>query len=81
MAINFGFGFECISDLFSVSTPVSNSIMARRVHRSCVVSICGIETLVDQIELDILDIDIIMGMDWFYFCYSSLDYRTQTVSF
>lgn len=39
------------------------------------------ETLMDLIELDMLDIDVILGMDWLYSCYTSLDCWTRNVIF
>lgn len=33
MALHFGFGPKCVSNLFSISTSVGNSIIARRVYK------------------------------------------------
>lgn len=55
--------------------------MARRVYRGYVMSIRGRETLVDLIELDMLDFDVILGMDWIHSCDASLDCRTQRLNF
>ncbi|WMV55223.1 hypothetical protein MTR67_048608 [Solanum verrucosum] len=38
-------------------------------------------TLVDLVELDMLDFDVIFGMDWLHSCYASIDYRTRVVKF
>lgn len=38
-------------------------------------SIIPRETLVDLIELDMIDFDVILGMDWLHLCYTSLDCR------
>lgn len=46
-----------------VSTPVGDSIMVDRVHRSYIVVIGGIETRVDLLLLDMVDFDVILGMD------------------
>lgn len=59
VAIHSGFDPECILDPFSMFTPVGDSIMSKRVYRGCVRKICGRETLVDLIELDMLDFDMI----------------------
>ncbi|XP_070048959.1 uncharacterized protein [Nicotiana tomentosiformis] len=55
--------------------------MAARVYRGCIVTVHGRDTVVDLIELGMVDFDVIMGMDWLYSCFSKLDYRTRTVRF
>lgn len=41
----------------SISTPVGNSVVAKKIYRSCVTSVGGKETLKDLIELDMQDFD------------------------
>ena len=36
---------------------------------------------VELVELDMVDFDIILGMDWFHACFSSIDCRTRVVKF
>ena len=36
---------------------------------------------VDLVELDMLDFDIILGMDWFHACFASIECRTRMVKF
>ena len=47
--------FERIPELlvkpFEVSTPVGESIIARRVYRNCIVNISGCDTMADLVEL------------------------------
>ena len=38
-------------------------------------------TLADLIELEIFNFDIILGMDWLYACFASIDFRTRIVKF
>ncbi|WMV41749.1 hypothetical protein MTR67_035134 [Solanum verrucosum] len=56
--------FDVLSDVllepFSVSTPVGDSNMARRVYRRYPISLAHKVTLVDLVELDMLDIDVIL---------------------
>ncbi|WMV41657.1 hypothetical protein MTR67_035042 [Solanum verrucosum] len=68
-------------DPFSISTPVGDSIVAKRVYRRCPISLSHIFTLVDLVELDMLDFDVILGMDWLHSCYASIDCRTHIVKF
>ncbi|KAH0709324.1 hypothetical protein KY284_010751 [Solanum tuberosum] len=66
---------------FSVSTPVGDSIVAKRVYRGCPISLPNRITLVDLVELDMLDFDVILGMDWRPACFASIDCRTRIVKF
>ena len=45
------------------STLVGDFILARRVFRSCLISFLNRVTLVDLVELDMVDFDFILGMD------------------
>lgn len=63
MAIYFGFDPECFLDPFFMSTVIGDSIVARRVYRGCMMSIYGRVTLVDLIELEMVDFYVILGMD------------------
>ncbi|XP_070017394.1 uncharacterized protein [Nicotiana sylvestris] len=74
-----GVELEQLHEPFSVSTPVSDSITATRVYRNCVVMVCGCATTTDLIELEMLDFDVIMGMDWLYLCFPKLDCRTRVM--
>lgn len=56
-------------------------VISMRFYRGCVVSIHGRKTLVDLIELDMLDFNVIMEIDCIHSCYASLDCQTQRVSF
>ena len=38
-------------------------------------------TSADLVELNIVDFDVIIGMDWLYSCYASFDCRTRIVHF
>lgn len=73
MAVYFGFGSESIFYPFSISTLVGDFIVDRMVYRGYVVSICGRETLVDLIELDMLNFDMILRIYWLHSYYASLD--------
>ncbi|XP_070042840.1 uncharacterized protein [Nicotiana tomentosiformis] len=55
---------DCLSAPVYVSTPVGDSIIVDRVYYSCVISIEILETSVYILLLDIVDFDIILGMDW-----------------
>ncbi|WMV30450.1 hypothetical protein MTR67_023835 [Solanum verrucosum] len=63
VAINFDVIPEQLSEAFSVSTPVGESILAKRVYRDCPVSVNHKSTMADLVELDMVDFDVILGMD------------------
>ena len=47
---------------FLVSTLVGESVIAKRVHQNCPISLPNNVSYVDLVELDMLDFDIILGM-------------------
>ncbi|XP_070025789.1 uncharacterized protein [Nicotiana sylvestris] len=63
-----------------VSTPVGDYIIVDRVYNSCVVIIRGFESGVDLLLLDMVDFDVIFGMDWLSPYHSILDCHAKTVT-
>ena len=55
---------ELLVKTFEVTTPNGESIIATRVYNNCIVIVCDRETLADLVDLDMVDFDVIMGMDW-----------------
>ncbi|XP_069149268.1 uncharacterized protein [Solanum lycopersicum] len=55
-----------INETFSVSTPICESALAERVYRDYLVSVNRKSTMTDLIELDMVDFDVILGMDWLH---------------
>ncbi|XP_075110082.1 uncharacterized protein LOC142181216 [Nicotiana tabacum] len=80
-AINLGLEPEQLSESFLVSTPVGESVKVTRVYRGCIVSVQGRNTKADLIELEMVDFDVIMGMDWLSSCYAMLDCHAKIVRF
>ena len=56
--------------------PVADLVVATRVYRSCQISLPNRVTLVDLFELDMLEFDVMLGMDWLHASFSSIDCRT-----
>ncbi|XP_070050614.1 uncharacterized protein [Nicotiana tomentosiformis] len=79
VAMEFGIEPEQLPETFSLSSSVSESIVAAWVYRVCVVTVHGRDIVADLIELGMADFDVIMGMDWLYSCFAKLDCRTRTV--
>ncbi|XP_049414692.1 uncharacterized protein LOC125877444 [Solanum stenotomum] len=80
----FAFGLELTCDRMSVpirvSTPVGEPLVVNRVYRSCLVILSGYETWVDMVLLDMLDFDVILGMDWLSPYHALLDCYAKTVT-
>ena len=72
--------FELIEP-FEVATPVGDFVIATRVYRNCSVVIYSHRTVGDLIELNMIEFDIIMGMDWLAACYANVDCRGKIVRF
>ncbi|XP_075080504.1 uncharacterized protein LOC142166003 [Nicotiana tabacum] len=72
---------ELLQKSFEVSMPMGESVVVRRVYRSCDVKIHDRHTLADLHELEMADFDIIMGMDWLASCYANVDCWTKIVRF
>ena len=47
-----------------VSTLIGDSLVVDQFYRSCVVTINDVDTYADLIFLDMMDFDVILGMDW-----------------
>lgn len=76
VVVKFGILPKRLLEPFNVSIPVGESLIAERVYRYCTVSIYHRDTMVDLVELDMVDFDVILRMDWLYACYAIIDYRT-----
>ncbi|XP_070054428.1 uncharacterized protein [Nicotiana tomentosiformis] len=59
---------------------VGDSIIVDSVYHSCVVSIRSFETRVDLLLLDMVDVDVILGMDWLSSYHVILDYHAKMVT-
>ena len=46
-----------------MSTPVGESVVEKRVYRNCPIMLPNRVSDVDLVELDMLDFDVISGMD------------------
>ncbi|XP_070015985.1 uncharacterized protein [Nicotiana sylvestris] len=80
-AINLGLEPEQLSEPFLVSASIGESVKVTRVYRGCIVSVQGRNTKADLIELEMVDFDVIMGMDWLSSCYAMLDCHAKIVRF
>ncbi|KAH0689359.1 hypothetical protein KY289_016717 [Solanum tuberosum] len=72
---------EKLCEPFCVSTPIGESILAGRVYRDCPISVNHKSTMADLVELNMVEFDVILVMDWLHACYASVDCRTRVVKF
>lgn len=47
-----------------MSMTVGDSIIGDRVYRSCVVTINGFDIVVDIVLFDMVDLEVILGIEW-----------------
>ncbi|XP_070002123.1 uncharacterized protein [Nicotiana sylvestris] len=71
---------DSLSASVYVSTPLGNFIIVDRIYRSCVVVIGGLETSVNLLFLDMVDFDVILGMDLLSPYHVILDRHAKTVT-
>ncbi|XP_070019883.1 uncharacterized protein [Nicotiana sylvestris] len=63
-----------------VSTHVGDSVVVDRIYRSRMVTLCGFETRVDLLLLDMINFEVILGMDWLSPYLVVLDCHAKTIS-
>ncbi|WMV26002.1 hypothetical protein MTR67_019387 [Solanum verrucosum] len=81
IALKFGISLTQILEPFFICTPVGGSIVARKLYRNFIVTILHRDTIVGLVEFDMVDFDVILGMDWLYSCYTRVDCRTKVATF
>ncbi|XP_070011433.1 uncharacterized protein [Nicotiana sylvestris] len=72
---------ELLNDPFLVATPVVESLLTEYVYRACQIRVDGRDTLADLIVLDMIDFDMLMGMDWLSSCYAIVDCHAKIFKF
>ena len=65
----------------SIATPLSDELEINIVFSTYLVLVEGRELLADLVLLDVIDFDVILGMDWLAQHYTTLDYRKKEVIF
>ena len=71
---------ESLAEPVHVSTPIGEFLVVDQVLRYCLVTIQGYDTRVDLIMLDMIDFDMILGMDWLSPYHAVLDCYAKTVT-
>ncbi|XP_070024624.1 uncharacterized protein [Nicotiana sylvestris] len=63
-----------------MSTLVGDFIVVDRIYWSYVVTFCGYETRADLLLLDMIDFEVILGMDWLSLYHTILDCHDKTIT-
>ena len=77
----FDIWLDILHEHFIVSTLVGESVVEKRVHRNCPIILPNRVSYVELVEHDMLDFDIILGMDWLHVCFAYIDCRIRVVKF
>ena len=56
-------------------------LLLKRVYRNCFIMLLNGVTYVELVELDMLDFDITLGIDWLHDCFASIDCRSRVMKF
>ncbi|XP_070026351.1 uncharacterized protein [Nicotiana sylvestris] len=78
-ALKFGRQPELLNDPFLDATPIGESLLVEYVYRACQIRVKGRDTLADLIVLDMIDFDMLMGMDWLSSYYAIVDCYAKIV--
>ncbi|KAL0562098.1 hypothetical protein IC582_002548 [Cucumis melo] len=72
---------EPLHHILSVSTPSGECMLSREKVKACQIEIVGHVIEVTLIVLDMLDFDVILGMDWLAANHASIDCSRKEVTF
>ncbi|KAL0561448.1 hypothetical protein IC582_001876 [Cucumis melo] len=72
---------EPLPHVLSVSTPSGECMLSREKVKACQIEIAGHVIEVTLIVLDMLDFDVILGMDWLAANHASIDCSRKEVTF
>ncbi|XP_070003336.1 uncharacterized protein [Nicotiana sylvestris] len=64
-----------------VANPIGESLLVEYVYRTCQIQVEGRDTLADLIVLDMIDFDMLVGMDWLSSYYAIVDCHANIVKF
>ncbi|TYJ98703.1 reverse transcriptase [Cucumis melo var. makuwa] len=72
---------EPLSEGLAIYTPVGDVLLVNEVLRNCEVLVEGISLLVDLLLLVLQRLDVILGMDFLFAHYASMDFHRKKVVF
>lgn len=81
IAISFDITSKELLEHFCVSTPFGESIVVESVYLDYTIFVNHKYTKIDLVKLNMMDFDIVLGIDWLHACYALFDSKTQEVKF
>ena len=72
---------DILNEPFTVTTPVGESIVAKRVYRKSLIMLPNRVTHVELLQLDMFDYDVFFVMDWLHAFFTSINCRKRVVRF
>ena len=70
-----------LSKLFLVISPLGDWVIANRVHKNYTIIFPNRITWINLVELEMIDFNVILGMDCFYAFFAFIDCRTMVAKF
>ncbi|XP_075475201.1 uncharacterized protein LOC142505941 [Primulina tabacum] len=70
---------ETISEPLRVATPASKTIETHKVHRNCKIFISGRTFKAEQIQLNMVEFDAILGIDWLAKNHALVDCQKKSI--
>ena len=64
-----------------MATPVGESLLVKYVYKSCEIIVVDRKIIANLIVLDMLEFDVILGMDWLAAYHATLDCHLKMVKF
>ncbi|CAJ2633781.1 unnamed protein product [Trifolium pratense] len=80
-ASRLGKNSSVLDEALVVALPVGDKLFAESVYSSCDVSIAGQILFADLVVIDMIDFDVILGMDWLSSHHATLDCYNKIVKF
>ena len=81
VARKFYIFLDILNDPFMMTIPVGVSVVGKRLYRNCLIMLPNRVTHVELLELDMVNLNVILGMDWSHACFASIDCREKVVKF
>ena len=77
----FGILSDILKEPLLVNTPVGDSVVEKRVYRNCPIMLPNRVPHVQLVKLDMVDFDVIFGMDRLHVCFAYIYCMTRVVKF
>lgn len=76
MWLKFYISLDVLLDPFCFFTPFGEFIVSKRVNTNSPVSLSARVTQIYLVEINMLDFDVFLGMDYLHYFNATIDFRT-----